>query len=270
MYIACHILRLGTEARFSALVFLHRFAMAHDANDNGTDNDNDNDTDDIEWNWVAAACLFLACKAEEEPRRLRDVINLAHMILTSTSTAPAAPDDDDKDDHDKYGTEITLHPEPPHLNEAYWVAKKKIVETEQVVLRWLGFDVSVSHPHRAVALLLKDMDNKETTQAQKDKVMLIAFRRLNDALFHGPALQHLALELACAAIELAKDEHEHEYEAVVKVDDEVTITAAAAPEGWWKRYNVSDAGLSKTKQDLQTATNLLKEFSEQQAKPSSS
>ena len=33
-----------------------------------------------DFKWIFSACLFLACKSEEEPRRLRDVINCAHMI----------------------------------------------------------------------------------------------------------------------------------------------------------------------------------------------
>jgi len=176
MYIACHILRLGTEARFSALVFLHRYTRAVSKEGVGATSTR------MDWRWVAAACLFLACKAEEEPRRLRDVINLAHMLLST----------EDGDDGNEV---IALQEEPPHLNEEYWEAKKKIVETEQVVLRWLAFDISVSHPHRAVFLLLEKEDSNI-----RDTLLPVAFRRLSDILFHGPALQHLVLELASAAI----------------------------------------------------------------------
>jgi hypothetical protein len=217
MYIACHILRLGTEARFSALVFLHRYTRA--VTKEGV-------VGHLDWRWVAAACLFLACKAEEEPRRLRDVINLAHMLLSTEEG------DDGKET-------IYLHEEPPHLNEEYWEAKKKIVETEQVVLRWLAFDVSVSHPHRAVFLLLEKEDIR-------DKLLPVAFRRLNDVLFHGPALEHLVLELAAAAIELAREEVEAGKESMLK-------------EGWWKKYNISDDALLMAKNHLMEATHLLKE-----------
>ena len=45
---------------------------------------------------------------------------------------------------------------PPSLNEeAYWDSKRKAIETESIVLRWLGFDCSVSHPHRAVYWILE-------------------------------------------------------------------------------------------------------------------
>jgi hypothetical protein len=155
MYIACHILRLGTEARLSALVFLHQYATAviaahkgnnvvlHSSSSTTTTTTTSSHED---WKWVAAACLFLACKAEEEPRRSRDVINLAHMLL-STSLA-------DNDNNGNNNNVVTLKEDPPHLDEAYWAAINNINKTEQVVLRWLAFDVLVSQPHLAVQLLL--------------------------------------------------------------------------------------------------------------------
>lgn len=212
MYIACHILQLGYEARFTALVLFHRYTRAVKG-------------DGADPTWAAASCLFLACKAEEEPRRLRDVINLAHMLL-STSRDESA--------------HIVLKIEPPHLNEDYWDAKKKIVETEQIVLRWLAFDVSVSHPHRAVSLIL------EKDELVRDKIVPIAFRRLNDALFHGPALEHLALEMACAAIELARVE--------IEIGN-VTLFKGR----WWGKFNVSNEALEETKKHLNEATYLLKQ-----------
>ena len=220
MYIACHVLRLGTEARFSALVFLHRFAAAIPK-----------DQPPPEWKWVAAACLFLACKSEEEPRRLRDVINLAHMLL-SDNTEPEASSD--------VLYELSIRSDPPPLNEAYWDIKKKIVETEQVVLRWLSFDVSVSHPHRAVILLLEK-------ESSRDILHPIAFRRLNDALFHGPALRHLVLELACASIALAVEE--------------VKESEICLPKEWWSAY-VTEEALESAKKDLEEATDYLKRCSE--------
>jgi hypothetical protein len=221
MYVACHVLRLGTEARFSALVFLHRFAAAIPM-----------DQPPPEWKWVAAACLFLACKSEEEPRRLRDVINLAHMLLSDNNTEPEASSD--------VLYELSIRSDPPPLNEAYWDIKKKIVETEQVVLRWLSFDVSVSHPHRAVILLLEK-------ESSRDILHPIAFRRLNDALFHGPALRHLVLELACAAIALAVEE--------------VKESGIFLSEEWWSPY-VTEEALQSAKKELEEATDYLKRCSE--------
>ncbi len=229
-YIAAHILRLGTEARYSALIFLHRYVDAMNRNSS---------TLKRPTKWVAAACLFLASKAEEEPRRLRDMINLAHIVL----------DECDSGNNSKGKTGIIhLQQDPPPLNEGYWEAKKKIVETEQKVLRWLGFDAFVPHPHRAVALLIQHL-----SLIDQELMAPIVARRLNDSLFHAPALRHSVLELASAAIELAQ----------LELGGKVT----RMKQGWWHQYGVSDARLQETMIQLQDATNVLERLSRNQTTP---
>jgi hypothetical protein len=271
MYIACHILRLGTEARFSALVFLHRYAAAVLRSTTSTTTTTTTTTSHEDWKWVAAACLFLACKAEEEPRRLRDVINLAHMLLSTSSSATDDQNNNGNINHQNNKSIVTLQEDPPHLDEAYWAAKKKIVETEQVVLRWLAFDVSVSHPHRAVQLLLlkettttittteEDEEASSSSSAQNQLLLPIAFRRLNDALFHAPALKLGVLELACAAIELAKEEEEEDKEVHSPSEESNSSIHLRNDKDWWKKYNISEQGLFKAKTHLIEATALLKE-----------
>jgi hypothetical protein len=222
MFIACNILGFGIETQFSALVFLHRYALAV-AKDIHTQHKSIRG-----WRWVAAACLFLACKAEEEPRRLRDVINLAHMLFAKEDKGNAA----------------TIAENPPDLDEDYWEAKKKIVETEQIVLRWLAFDLSVSHPHRAVFLLLEK-------EPERDILIPVAFRRLNDALFHAPALKHSVLELTCASIELAEEE--------LKLGNGVSTR-----RDWCTIYNISCDGIAAAKCRLVEATNRLKQCMEKE------
>ena len=220
MYVAAHILQLTPEARYSALVLLHRYSHAVHRR-TGT-------LKQRPTRWVAAACIFLATKSEEEPRRLRDMINLAYMLL-------ALNEDEKSEDSSAI---IIMENEPP-LDERYWDSKKTLVETEQTVLRWLGFDVFVPHPHRAVALLLQHLPTEKQALLEP-----IASRRLNDGLFHGPALRHGALELAAGAIELAQQE--------------VQEILPHMGQGWWTRYGVSDEVIRKVVQNLQDATDLLK------------
>eukprot|EP00980_Cylindrotheca_fusiformis_P020664 scaffold7703_cov127-Cylindrotheca_fusiformis.AAC.13 len=220
MFIACSILRFEDETRFSALVFLHRYALAIPKDDNLQPKSI------RDWRWVAGACLFLACKAEEEPRRLRDVINLSHMLFA----------DEGK------GNSITISETPPDLDEEYWEAKRTIVDTEQIVLRWLGFDLSVSHPHRAVLLLLEK-------ESDRDKLIPAAFCRLNDALFDPNSLCHSVLELACASIELAEE-------------DVQLVERVSKKNDWCSAYNIRRDDLGVAKSRLKHAASKLKRLQE--------
>lgn len=216
MYIAADILNLGTETRYAALVYLHRYCHGVYNRTGKVERPNQ---------WVAAACLLLATKSQEEPRRLRDVINLAHVVLVDSSSL------------DWSDLEITMGNEPPLLDEKYWEAKKKVVETEQSVLRWLGFETFVPHPHRAVFLLTRHVN---FSASQQYELLQEAFRRLNNTLFHSSALRHDTLPLATAAIELVRRQDSQVYDR-------------AFQEGWWKRYGVSDDSHKKALGDLEKA-----------------
>ena len=179
MYVACNVLRLSNEARFTSLVLLHRYFGSI------------NETLSVDWKWIAAACLFLGTKTEEESRRLRDIINVAHMLEFDTASQ-------DKTDSSSLET-ISVKNKPMALDEEYWTAKEKLVATEQKVLRMLQFDCLVSHPHRAVAVLLSDIALDD-----KQELLLIAWKYLNQALFYALALRYDVLTLACASIECAQ------------------------------------------------------------------
>ena len=113
------------------------------------------------------------------------------------------------------------NPTPPSLDEAYWSAKAIVVQVEQVVLRWLSFDVLVSHPHRAAVLLVQDAFFSAESAAAKNNNQnsnvgakpssssssiyhLIdgAWQRLNDSVFFVECLRCSALALAVAAIQI--------------------------------------------------------------------
>jgi hypothetical protein len=257
LLVAAHVLQLSTEATFTAAVLLHRYVAACF----GKKGDDD---EKYYEKYVAAACLFLACKAEEEPRRLRDVINCAHMIgverkekcrdsIPKKASQKGAQGDQafvtekprpvNTGEEDPFEEQparrkrpeadssvegpVTVHwnPYPPALDEAYWQAKESTVKMEQTILRWLAYDVSVSHPHRAVVLLLRQSEQRQPSSIastsddsngadprvrmgseETRQLIRMAFRRLNDAVFSVQALQHPALALAAAAIQLAARE----------------------------------------------------------------
>ena len=140
LVIACRVLRVSMETTFTAACLLHRYATAAAA---------------CPKDWVVASVIFLACKTEEEHRRLRDLINLVHMIgmkedaketaISETADTPTAI------------SQLTWNPTPPKLDDNYWDNKQRIVQAEQHVLRCLAFDVHVAHPHRLVVLLVQEL-----------------------------------------------------------------------------------------------------------------
>jgi cyclin T len=60
----------------TAIIYMHRFYLIHSFHN-------------FEAHWVAPACLFLAAKVEEQPRRLEHVIREAHMLLAPTQPLDA-------------------------------------------------------------------------------------------------------------------------------------------------------------------------------------
>lgn len=85
------------------------------------------------------ACIFLAAKIEECPRRIREVINVFH--------------------HMKQAREGRLVPElllilgfrqftPVLFDQAYVNLKRHIIKAERRVLKELGFCVHGKHPHK--------------------------------------------------------------------------------------------------------------------------
>ena len=116
---------------------------------------------------------------EEEPRRMRDVVNLSHVLgfLSWEDDGEdgdnfdvdndAMANDDSKlvglDDDGRRGwrrrdgemVTIVESRDPPPLDEGYWKAKEGLVSTEQHVLRMIRFDAAVCHPHRCVLAIME-------------------------------------------------------------------------------------------------------------------
>jgi len=72
---------------------------------------------------IAATCIYLAGKVEDDHLKLRDVINVVHATLQRTN-------------------------EPLSLDNEYWNIRDALVQTELFVLRMVGFQVRFAHPHK--------------------------------------------------------------------------------------------------------------------------
>ena len=111
------------------------------------------------------------------------------------------------------------------------------MSTEQAVLRVLAFEVTISHPHRLVKILL------ESNSHQQSILLPIAWRRLNDALFWAPALTHSAMGLAMAAIQLSQGERE----------------SLSLPLKFMNQFGIDEKSLQNSISDLKEATAALNE-----------
>jgi hypothetical protein len=271
MFVACNVLQLSPETRFTAIVLLYRYMHAislagkdrhhhqHHHHDDGHKISANNALarNSADLPWIGGVCIFLACKIEEENRRLRDIINTIVMILSSTVHENDNVNEEGCGDPSK-GTGIKhiskkftlpVSTQPPLLDEDYWIAKKRVIDTEQAVLRWLGFDCYVSHPHRAVLLLLQDhsislfdsssSSNINTKDGTGMDLLTRANCHINNALFSTAALQCQVLELAVASIELAKKEIVRITASTIDVPINETNMETLLPTDWWRKYNIS-------------------------------
>ena len=288
MYASAEVMELGSETRFTALVLFQRYYFASnvgvhflpqqqlpkDQQGSGTTCSSDSGAS-VPEKWrehlgtVAAACLFLGCKVEEEHRRIRDVINLSHMMdFAGARHANGASTKGDGECSSSNG-KIHIHEadSPPDLDDEYWKAKERIVATEQEVLRMLRFDVSVSHPHRAVLLILDGLGiNVMVVHDKGHSLVIESFTTLNDALFYPPALRHNVLPLACGAIQWAANhifaEDAEEDKTGIQAGDSASagttttgsVAGASLPPGpWWRRFGVSDGEIEGASKSLKRA-----------------
>lgn len=106
---------------------------------------------------IGMACLFLACKVEESPRRHRDIINVFDFLYRTYRSRKAAP--------------------MPYVCNEYFDYKDGLVEAEMIVLRELGFHVHVQHAHALLVNYLKTLGLLE----REMRLCQFAINTLNDA-----------------------------------------------------------------------------------------
>lgn len=284
MYAASRSMELGAESRFTGLVLFHRYArrflrmvQEHREGDGASTQSQINKVKN-HLGSAAAACLFLGCKMEEEPQRIRDVINLSHVLNFSSSRDATDHGDDSTNDQGsplhpdsvgaKQTTAITIleSSQPPPLDESYWTAKEQMVSTEQHVLRMIQFDTTVCHPHRCVLIIMETLgfgvgighDNEDTASAKSawllkpedsERIISRSCSMLNEASLDpsGSALQYPVLVLSCASITLATNGYGEKCDA----NKEVAVAQKVPLPGfWWRALDVPTDAISSAREAL--------------------
>ncbi|KAK2906475.1 hypothetical protein Q8A67_005460 [Cirrhinus molitorella] len=127
---------------------------------------------------VAMACLQLASKIEEEPRRVRDVLNVFHHLRHATGNSRCVS--------------------PMLLDDGYVSRKSDVIKAERRVLKELGFCVHVKHPHKVIVMYLQVLECEKNT-----RLVQMAWNYMNDSLRTDVFLRFRAETVACACIFLS-------------------------------------------------------------------
>ena len=207
LYIASVKLELAAETRFATLALFRRFweckGWSTAADSPPPPASAVCDPEGGEVGYFVAACVFLACKAEEQFRKLRDIVNVCHVIGILTIV-----DEDDRVEalppNPTLEQILRLNSEPPLLTEAYTEAKADIVSAEGAVLRMLKFDVVASgsnnRPYRVLLMLVSQMDLEgRFSKKVEDEVVRAAWAIINGRVLRGGVLAEQAVKEILAA-----------------------------------------------------------------------
>ncbi|CAH1117621.1 unnamed protein product [Phaedon cochleariae] len=125
---------------------------------------------------TAMACVCLASKIEEAPRRVRDVINVFSHVRQVNSNK-----------------EI----QPVILDQSYIQLKNLVIKAERRILKELGFCVHIKHPHKIIVMFLQvlGLNNHQ-------KLMQYSWNYMNDSLRTDVFVRYQPETVACACIYL--------------------------------------------------------------------
>ena len=126
---------------------------------------------------IATACLHLAGKVEETPRKLSVVAQVMHVTLNKGAD-PLARD-----------------------SKAFVELKESILIAERVLLHTIAFDLDVEHPYKDLVPLVQQMRIKDKERSKA--VLQTAWNFVNDSLSTNLCLQHQPRVVACATVYLA-------------------------------------------------------------------
>mmetsp|Transcript_10495 Transcript_10495/g.22231 ORF Transcript_10495/g.22231 Transcript_10495/m.22231 type:complete len:340 (+) Transcript_10495:68-1087(+) len=203
-------LRLPRVAVATATVFFHRFYVKHAFQEH----------DRFE---VAMACLLLAGKTEESPKKLDFIVRecwklrrraqqqqqkLMNQGGTSPGMGGASPTAPMPSP--SAGDNLQIDPK----SEEYVRLKERVLLLERVILHTIGFELSIDHPYKFLVDAVQNMNKKRSIEGKDGQPLLKnpqmvqelaqnAMNFANDSMHTTLCLQYTANEIAMTCVYLS-------------------------------------------------------------------
>ncbi|XP_074263089.1 cyclin-T1-3-like [Silene latifolia] len=190
-------LRVSPVTAATAMMFCHRFYMRQSLAKN-------------DWQTIATACMFLACKVEDNPHPLRDVVVVAYEIIYKWD--PSAS-------------------EKIRQREVYHKQKELILVAEHLLLVTIAFDMSIQHPFKPLVDALKRL------KISNNDVAKAAWNLLNEWLRTTLCLQYKPHYIAAASLSVAAK----------LLNFKLPVQDGMA---WWMQFDVSPKQLEEVTQQM--------------------
>ena len=168
----------------TAMVFFHRFFAKHSFAEH----------DRFE---VAVACVLLAAKTEEAPKKLTHVIQKCHQLKNG---GPSSSSSTGKKKVELLDTK----------GEEFMKMKERTLLLERIILHTIAFELSIDHPYKPLIEQIKKMNQPQSQKLEfidkakssrgMNELVQKAMSIANDSLYTSLCLQHHAKLIAMACI----------------------------------------------------------------------
>ncbi|XP_065059785.1 cyclin-Q-like isoform X2 [Rhopilema esculentum] len=150
---------------------------------------------------LASTSIYIASKIEEEPLKIRDVVNVCYRILH-------------------------IHDPPLEIGEQYWCLRDSILSCEQFVLRVFQFRVSFDSPHKYLLSYLSSLSSwADLSEWSRAGVSQFAWNLLQDS-FHLPiCVEEKPSVLSLAILKLAVE------------CTELKLSTEGVSQLWWQAFH---------------------------------